>query len=180
MQNGLLWLKRLGLCFLPLLLVDLYMQATASARMLFYFPVGLLGCAVYVWFVSTRMNKVYPHPQRAVGQLCIAFLLLSLAATNEVKTLKSKISPENANDYIYALAVANGKGAIASVMFILLLLSYLALRIKNRKSITKIENPSTKTCPMCAETIKYEAIKCRFCGHLISQEDDQSKTDNKA
>jgi hypothetical protein len=27
--------------------------------------------------------------------------------------------------------------------------------------------PETKTCPMCAEEVKYAAKKCRFCQHML-------------
>ena len=27
---------------------------------------------------------------------------------------------------------------------------------------------STKACPMCAENVKVEALKCRFCGHMFA------------
>jgi hypothetical protein len=139
MEDKLLWLKRLGLCLLPLLLVELYVQAASAARLQFYFPIGLFGTVVYAWYVSTRMNKVYPQPQRAIGQLCISFLLFSLSSTNEVTTLKSKITQENVNDHIYGLSVANGKAQIASFMFVLLLISYLAIRVKHRKSMPQLE-----------------------------------------
>lgn len=33
---------------------------------------------------------------------------------------------------------------------------------------TEVKGPETKECPMCAETIKSAAKKCRFCGHLLT------------
>lgn len=141
MEDKLLWIKRLGLCFLPLVFIDLYVQAAASASLKLYFPIGLVVCLIYAWYVSTRINKVYPQPQRAIGQLCIAFLVLSLSSVNESNTLKSKITQYNVNDHIYGLSVANGKGQIAAFMFILLLISYLTIRIRHRKPSNKVGAP---------------------------------------
>lgn len=39
----------------------------------------------------------------------------------------------------------------------------------NQQQSAPISTTEVKICPDCAETIKYGALKCRFCGHAFSQ-----------
>ena len=41
----------------------------------------------------------------------------------------------------------------------------------------KISAERTKKCPLCAETIKFEAKKCRFCNHLFDVEKVEGQTE---
>ena len=39
-------------------------------------------------------------------------------------------------------------------------------------SVDNIGEPETKECPDCAETVKYKARKCRFCGYLFNEKEE--------
>jgi len=65
---------------------------------------------------------------------------------------------------------------VFAIFYMPFLLIYLIADIKKAKikelNIDKISlDHETKRCPECAETVKLEARKCRFCGHLFDEEE---------
>lgn len=60
------------------------------------------------------------------------------------------------------------------LIYALIVPKIIVVEIKDKS----IENEN-KRCPMCAETIKLEAIKCRFCGQLFDNNEVQKEIDKR-
>ena len=79
---------------------------------------------------------------------------------------------------------ANSKGHSGILFFFIsLLLSPIvgiiwALLLKDESEEKSIKFGDLKKCPFCAEAVKYEAIKCKHCGELLSKSSDEKHNDD--
>ena len=56
---------------------------------------------------------------------------------------------------------------------VLSIAGFLMLVLGGRKSVPAVDVSDSRACPMCAETIKMAAIKCRFCGADVTPSSEE-------
>lgn len=136
-------LKRLGLCIGAIILLSIYATTAASIHLNLYLPIGLILMSAYTWLVVKKFKNIYPVATRAIGQLCITFLILGLSSSNQFNQMMKSIEAgkEGMVSKIFTAAIYNAQGTIASQMALGLFVLYIILRIKERRS-SKTQNGS--------------------------------------
>lgn len=85
---------------------------------------------------------------------------------------------EEANGRLRALAAKIGANAIIEAQYNsgVSLTSWKSMKATG---VAVIRESEERTCPICAETIKRAAVKCRFCGADIEPEPDPAAADGE-
>lgn len=131
-----LTLKRLGLCVGAALLLVFYVSAATNFHLNFYLPIGLLLMSIYCWLVITRFKGVYPKSTTATGQLLLTFSLILLSSSFRATVMATRIKQEgaeNPSSVAYSLVEPYAQISIASLMCLVLLITYMVLKIAKRK-----------------------------------------------
>lgn len=132
-------LKRFGICVVAWFILFTYCDISASHRIAYYLPFGVLIMSVYAYVVSSKLTKLYPHPSRAIGNLFFTFMLIGYSKHQLIDRWVADISSGNRtvdDNTIFSMAVENAQSTICSVMSLLLGISYIFLKIQARRKNT--------------------------------------------
>ncbi len=95
-----------------------------------FFPIGMVLMMVYSWVV---IKKIYSDAARGAGTLSLAFVLIALMSA--FRTIDLKIAYEKATDadVLISLVEMTIVLRIAALMVLLLVFTYIILRLKSKK-----------------------------------------------
>lgn len=127
--------KRLFICFGAIFILGLYSVIAVDLNVRFYLPIGLLILSLYSWFVVKKFKKIYPVTSRALGQLAITFLLISLGESSQFANYKNSIQQgtmEMSYRTIHQMAMIHVMAGVASMMFMGLLIAYIVSKKKGK------------------------------------------------
>jgi hypothetical protein len=91
----------------------------------------------------------------------VAFPFWLLAVGHAVWNYRRDLMMEHAEMIVTKVTEAQGKGKIV------------------QQGESYVDPADTKKCPMCAETIKYEAKLCKHCGHKFSEEEIKNQEEER-
>lgn len=111
-------LKRLGLCFGALILLSIYATTAAQIRLNLYLPIGLLLMSAYVWLVVKKFKNIYPLATKAIGQLCLTFLIFGLSNSMQFNQMMKSIEAtgEGIENKVFTAAMYHAQGTIEEII----------------------------------------------------------------
>jgi len=156
---------------------------TLKQRLVVAAPVCCFLCPILIGVVTLNVEALHLEMTPAVGRLVLLASLLSVPLALFLLMFRvSKVSDLLKRGGYIALICAFLTGVVnqnnwredtASMMVVFAVvcfgLSYVVRFVARRKPSTA-PSPSTKKCPFCAETVKRDAVLCRFCGRTFAEE----------